>query len=266
VQTSSIPPRIHNAHFAATRLIPSFPTPRRRVDRLHTTLHTSTDAMVDEAAVRYGWPRTDLLALIGKPYAADPHLPLPASERGPLEWRWLPFKCKITLHALLLVLGLVPLTSGSALLVAGFSKGQGAPLVGGLVLQLIGCGAVMSSYMLWWNAAIRAAMSVARGRAAQARSLWSLCTKPWVAKDTFYIVKVSRGMSLRVLRDGTTEMLTDGAASVLKVNVVTSDDANRSIAVQVGEKSSHLTGPPGGGLLPRVPSTVPASPSAPLTV
>lgn len=87
--------------------------------------------------------------------------------------------------------------------------------VGGSILLITGLVLGYVGYVIWWNAAIRAAMALTRAKRDQALKLWTLCEdkEPWLAKDVFHSEQVGLGVIFVVLRDGSTEVRAAGPSS-----------------------------------------------------
>lgn len=163
------------------------------------------------ASIQYGLPCTSRWSLLGVPYACPPHLPHRMVTGGPLSWRWFPWHVGFeVLHRLLLLAGAATAVSGFGVFIIGLGRNRAGRAIGGLALLLLGIALFLVGYVLMWNASARAAAALARGKVIQAVAMWAVCTEPWVAKDPFHEEKVGLGVSLMVLRDGSTEVRAAG--------------------------------------------------------
>lgn len=176
------------------------------------------------ASMEYGLPQTGRVALVGKPYECPPHLPHPMRERGPLAFRWWPFKLDLRLDVLLMTLGVLAFWGGLIVFFSGVIYSRAGRAIGGLFLMLLGLGFIFVGYVWWWNAAARLAVAMTRGKRVQAAALWPTCRSPWIAKDVFHTEAVGWGVAFVVLRDGSTEVRASGkVGEFLSSNILSGD-------------------------------------------
>lgn len=187
-------------------------------------------ATLPVTSVKYGLPRTDRVALLGKPYECPPHLPHPMRERGPLEFRWWPFKLTFRVDVMLMTVGFLGIFGGLSILLSGIVFNNAGGAIGGIFLTLVGLAAFFIGYVWWWNAAARLAVAMARGKRVQAAALWPSCTRPWIAKDVFHAEAVGWGVLFVVLRDGSTEVRASGVVGEFLASEIDPADLGGGLA------------------------------------
>jgi len=152
-------------------------------------------------------PKTHHWRLIGRAYDCPPHLPPALSESAPLSWNSAPFLYGLRHYTVMAIVAFVALVAAIVCITRTASVDADLPAAYGVVLAVLAVALGGASWVLRWNATVRHSVARARGKARQARTLWPLCPEPWTAKDVWWWEHVGWGLSLYVLRDGTTEVV-----------------------------------------------------------